>query len=142
MDQIDSTVRPLAHIALGDYEKHLFVKVVNNGAGPMIVKSITINDSPKPINIALLEALPKDIHWRHFTADCAGRSVPAGGQLVLIDLHPSAYTGVNAAAEFAAARELVRCALGNITVRVKCTDMYHNNQPAAERKLDWFHRPK
>ena len=34
-DQIDSTVRPLANIMVGDYEDHVFVEVVNNGTGPM-----------------------------------------------------------------------------------------------------------
>jgi hypothetical protein len=93
MDQIDSdkelardTVRPLANIMVGDYKNHVFVEVVNNGTGPMIIKSITINNSPQPLDIALWEVLPKGIYWRHFTADCADRSVPAGGKLVLVDL--------------------------------------------------------
>jgi hypothetical protein len=139
MDQIDSAVRPLANIGVGDYENHVFVEVVNNGTGPMIIKSITINDSPQPLHIALWEVLPEGIRWRHFTGDCADRSVPAGGKIVLVDLSSRTYTGVNAG-KFAAARELVRQALGNITVRVKYTDMYNRNQPAAERTLDWFHR--
>jgi hypothetical protein len=138
-DQIDSTVRPLANIIVGDYDNHVFVAVVNNGAGPMIVKSIMISNSPQPLNIALSEALPKGIHWRHITTDGAGRSVPAGGKLVLVDLHSSIYTGAYAG-KFAAERDLVRRALGNITVRVKYTDMYNKNQSAAERKLDLFHR--
>jgi hypothetical protein len=141
MDQIDSTVRPLANIIVGDYENHVYVQVVNNGAGPLIIKSISINNSPQPLDIAMREVLPKGILWRHFTFDCAGRSVPAGGKLVLVDLYSGTYTGVNEG-KFAAARELVRRALGNITVRVKYTDMYHKDQPAAERTLDWFHRAK
>jgi hypothetical protein len=139
-DQIDSTIRPLANIMVGDYEKHVFVKVVNNGAGSMIIKSITINNSPQPLNIALSEALPKDIRWRHFTSGYAVRSVPAGREFVLVDLHSSTYTGVNAG-KFAGDRDLVRRELGNITVRVEYTDMYNKNQPASERTLDLFHQP-
>ena len=107
----------------------------------MIVKSITINNSPQPLHIALWEVLPKGILWTHFTSDWAHRSVPAGGELVIVDLSSHIYTGINEG-KFAAARDLVRRALGNITVRVKYTDMYDKNQYAAERKLDWFHRPK
>jgi hypothetical protein len=139
MDQIDSAVRPLANIRVGDYENHVFVEVVNNGTGPMIIKSITINNSPQPLHIALWEVLPEGIRWRHFTGDCADLSVPAGGKIVLVDLSSRTYTGVDEG-KFAAARELVRQALGNITVRVKYTDMYNKNQSAAERTLDWFHR--
>jgi hypothetical protein len=133
-------VRPLASIMVGDYKNHVFVEVVNNGMGPMIIKSITINNSPQPLDIALLEVLPKGIYWRHFTSDCTDRSVRAGGKVLLLDLHSSTYRGVNAS--FVADRDLVRHALGNITVRVKYTDMYNENQPIAERTLDWFHRAK
>jgi hypothetical protein len=137
-DQIDSTVRPLPNIMAGNYQDHVYVDVVNNGAGPMIIKSITINDSPKPTHIALSEALPNGIHWRHIiTSDCAGRSVPAGGKLRLVDLssRTRAYTGVNEE-KFASDRNLVGQALSNITVRVKYTDMYHKNPDATGRKLD------
>jgi hypothetical protein len=140
MAQIDSTVRPLANIMAGDYQDHVYVEVVNNGAGPMIIKSITINDSPQPTHIALSEALPNDIHWRHIiTSNCAGRSVPAGGKLRLVDLSSRNYTGVNKE-KFASDRDRVRQALGNITVRVEYTDMYHKNPAATERTLDLFHR--
>ena len=102
----------------------------------MIIKSITINDSPKPAHIALSEALPKGIHWRHIiTSDCSGRSVPAGGKLRLVDLSSRNYTGVNKE-KFGSDRDLVRQALSNITVRVKYTDMYHKNPDATKRPLD------
>ena len=144
MDQIESdkelarnTVRPLAYIAVGDYENQIFVKVVNNGPGPMIIKSITINNMPQP----LIEVMPGlgDVRWTHFVKDCANRGVRAGGEVVLINLSSKSNRHV-CARRFAEARDLVRSALGKITVRVEYTDIYNTNQPAAERKLDWFHR--
>jgi len=36
------SVRPLAYIMFGDWEDEIFVKVVNNGTGPMIIESITV----------------------------------------------------------------------------------------------------
>jgi hypothetical protein len=133
------TVRPLAYIMVGDYDDRVYVKVANNGTGPMIIKSITVNDKPRPLYQALSDILPEGIYWTNYTADYADRSVRAGGQVVLVDLDSGSNTHVSPE-KFGEARDLVRRALGNITVRVKYTDIYNKNQPIAERKLDWFHR--
>jgi hypothetical protein len=144
-DQIESdkelardNLRPLAYIGVGDYEGRVFVKVVNNGTGPMIIKSITVNGETKPLYDALPNPEHWGVHWRHFVADTADRSVPAGGELVLVHLFWASKEKVSEA--FAQAREAIRAALGAITVRVEYTDIYNRNQPPAERELKWFHR--
>jgi hypothetical protein len=145
MDQIESdkelardAIRPLAYIMVGDYENQIFVKVVNNGTGPMIIKSITVNDRAQPL-IDAMPALPDGIHWTNFVEDTENRSVPAGGELVLIDFSSQSD---EESREFADARELVRRALGDLTVCVEYTDIYNKNQPVAARRLNWFHRVK
>jgi hypothetical protein len=146
MDQIESdkelardAVRPLAYIMVGDYENQVFVKVVNNGTGPMIIKSIMVNDKPQPL-IDAMPDLPDGIQWANFVEDTGNRSVSAGGELVLIEL--SSPSNEDVSPEFANARDLVRRALGDLTVCVRYTDIYDKNQPAAERWLNWFHRVK
>jgi hypothetical protein len=133
MDQIESdkelardAVRPLAYVMVGDYEERLFVKVANNGTGPMIIKSIIVNNSPQP----LIDAMPDlgDVNWTNFVEDSVNRSVPAGGEIVLVDLASDSNPNVSPR-RFAEARDLVRDALGNITVRVVYTDIYNKNQP-------------
>jgi hypothetical protein len=147
MDQIESdkelardNLRPLAYIGVGDYQNRLFVKVVNNGTGPMIIKSITIDGAPEPLYKDLPNPERWGVYWRHFVDDTAGRSVPAGGQLVLVDLYWGSKEKVSEA--FDQAREAIRRVLGAITVRVEYTDIYNRNQPPAERNLEWFHRPR
>jgi hypothetical protein len=105
----------------------------------MIIKSITVNNSAQP----LIDAMPDlgDVNWTNFVEDCVNRSVAAGGEVFLVDLTSDSNPDVSAR-QFAEARDLVRDALGNITVRVEYTDIYNKNQPAGERKLDWFHRTK
>jgi hypothetical protein len=144
MDQIASdkemardTVRPLAYIEVGNYENWIFVKVVNNGTGPMIIKSITVNGSPEPLYKALPNPASWGVYWRHYVEDIVDRSVRAGGELVLVDL---IYNKKVSEEQFANARDAIRSELGGITLRVEYTDIYNENQPPAERDLKWFRR--
>jgi hypothetical protein len=145
MDQIESdkelardNLRPLAYIGVGDYEDRIFVNVVNNGTGPMIIKSITVNGAPEPLYKALPNPELWNVYWRHFVEDTANRSIPAGGKLVLVHLYWARNEKVSEA--FAKARDEIRLALGKITLRVEYTDIYSRDQPPAERDLKWFHR--
>jgi hypothetical protein len=136
------TVRPLAYIEAGDYGNWVFVKVANNGTGPMIIKSIMVDGERK----ALYEALPDPerwgVYWRHVLVwHTTDRSVPAGGGLMLVDLSRATNKKVSKEA-FDEARDAIRSALGAITVRVEYTDIYNKNQRPEERKLELFHRQR
>jgi hypothetical protein len=133
------TVRPLAYVTLGDYEDQLFVKVRNNGTGPMIVNSIKIigaSAPSQPLIVAMPKLLPK-VFWTNFVEDCAGRSVPVGDELVLLHLSSSSSTSQG---QFAISRDKVREALGELKVIVTYTDIYGTSLPRAERSLKFFHR--
>jgi hypothetical protein len=131
------TVRPLAYIQVGDYTHRVFVKVVNNGTGPMIIKSIANNDQAQPLYKML--PLPYGVYWTHYVSDTSNRSVPAGGEIVLVDLSSKSNEHVSKE-QFAHARERARSMLADITVRVDYTDIYNRSQPPVERKLSWFRR--
>jgi hypothetical protein len=131
------TVRPLAYIGVGDYENWVFVKVVNNGTGPMIIKSITVNGKPEPLYKALPDPSTWGVYWRHFVEETADRSVRAGGELVLVELLKNKKVSEE---QFAIARDAIRSALAGITVRVEYTNIYNENQPLAVRELKWFRR--
>lgn len=133
------SVRPLAYVTLGDYEDRLYVIVRNNGTGPLIVRSITIigaKNPSQPLFTAMPALLPK-VSWTNFVEDCTGRSVPAGGELVLLDLSlgSSASQG-----QFAISRDVVRRALGVLQVSVTYTDIYGTRLPSSQRNLNFFHR--
>jgi hypothetical protein len=133
------TVRPLAYVTFGDYEDQLFVKVRNNGTGPMIVKSIKIVGAPNPslpLIVAMPELLP-NVNWTNFVEDCAGRSVPPGDELVLLDLSSESSLSNE---HFEVSRDKVREALGKLQVLVTYTDIYGTSLPSAKRSLDFFHR--
>lgn len=133
------SVRPLAYVTLGDYQNQLFVKLRNNGTGPLVIKNITVvgaDDPTQPLIAAMPALLPK-VSWTNFVEDCSGRSVPAGGELVLLDLSAdsSASSG-----QFELSRDRVRLALGKLEVRAEYTDIYGSTLPVAKRSLKFFHR--
>lgn len=133
------SVRPLAYVTLGDYEDRLFVKIKNNGTGPMIIKSILVVGAANPADPLILSMprlLPK-VSWTNFVEDCVGRSVPAGDELALLDLSSGSSSSVG---QFEISRDKVREALGKLQVHVIYTDIYGNELPKAERSMKFFHR--
>ena len=81
--------------------------------------------------------LPLKVEWTSFVEDITDRSVPSGGEIFLIDLDEGSSAS---RANFTLAREMVRLALGTLTVKVEYTDVYDHPLPTSVRKLDWFHR--
>jgi hypothetical protein len=140
------SVRPLANIAFGDYENDLWVKLVNNGTGPMVIKSITAIGAANPSEplINAMPDLPRNdlVTWRHYiAADTTGRSIRAGGgQLGLLRLSRDNRKEALALRElFALSRDTIRAALGPLRLRVEYTDIYEKKF-VTERSLDYFLR--
>ena len=148
MDQIESekelarnAVRPLANVPLGDYESSVFIKLTNNGMGPMIIKSVRITNAPDPSR-PLIDAMPKlqrGVWWTRFIRDVVGRSILPGGEIVLLELSSKSS---NSKDQFALSRDQVRQALGKLEVHVEYTDIYGSTLPIVTRSLQFFHRAK
>src|SRR5215831_9348086 len=51
------SVRPLLNIVFGNYETNLFVSLVNNGTGPMVIKSTKVIGAANPSE-PLIKAMP------------------------------------------------------------------------------------
>jgi hypothetical protein len=140
------SVTPLVNINFGDYENDLSVSLVNNGTGPMVIKSITVigaADPTKPL-IDAMPDLPRDdlVGWNHYVgSDCTGRSIRAGGgKIVLLRLHH--IKGEETLKKlFALSRDKMRAALGPLKLRVEYTDIYEKRF-VTERSLDYFLRNK
>lgn len=133
------SVRPLAYVALGDYEGQLFVKIWNNGTGPMIIKSITVAGSPQPL-LPLIRSMPKllpNVDWTNFVEDFSGRSIPVSSSLELLNL---SCDSSSCSEQFTLSRDEVRVALGKLTILVEYTDIYETKLPICSRSLEFFHR--
>jgi hypothetical protein len=136
------SVRPLLNITFGNYETNLFVSLVNNGTGPLILKSIKVigaADPAKPLIDAMPDLPPDDlVALRYFASDPNGLSIRAdGGEIILLRLR---YIGEKEFQNrFNTPRDKIRTALGPLTLRVEYTDIYEK-QFVTERSLDRFLR--
>ena len=82
------SVRPLPYITVGDYENSIYVKIRNNGTGPLIVKRLTVPGAAnpdQPLFSNMPDLLPS-FAWTNFTGASEGRSIAVGGEMVLLEL--------------------------------------------------------
>lgn len=133
------SVRPLCYVTLGDYEHRLFVKLRNNGTGPLLLESVRIKgaeDEMAPL-IRAMPDLPPNCDWVDFVEDIEGRSISPGDELMLLELSAENCDPTEA---FPQPRDLIRKQLGKLEVHVHYTDIYGSSLPEAVRSLIWFHR--
>jgi hypothetical protein len=131
------SVRPLPYITVGDYENAIYVKIRNNGTGPLIVKSLLVpgaEDPSAPLVTNMPNLLP-GVAWTNFVGATEGRSIPVAGEMVLLEL-----SDPNLGGRFQLSRDKVRQALGDLSLTLDYTDIYGNKLPRCSRDLKWFHR--
>lgn len=131
------SVRPIAFLSLGDYEDSVYVKLQNNGTGPLIIKRLVVVGAQDP-NAPLIDAMPQLLPkatWSGFVGSIEDRSITPGGELKLIDLSSTSPNG-----HFLLSRDQVREALGKLELVVEFTDIYGSKLPRYSRSLKWFHR--
>lgn len=133
------SLSPLPFTAVADYEDRIWVKVVNNGTGPLIVLSTEVYGAGKSTAslIEQMPPLPSDLYWTSFTSGMKGRSIPQNGELYFIDLKIDPSNP-----KYIKFRDACRNKLAALTVKVEFTDVYGNRFDPAIRKLDWFARQK
>jgi hypothetical protein len=131
------SVRPLPYITVGDYEDKIYVKIRNNGTGPLIVKKLEVVGASKPSESLVnnMPSLRPGIYWTNFSGPNEGRSIPVGGEMMLLEL-----SDPHLSEEFLLSRDEVRAALGRLSLTLDYTDIYSNKLPPCSRDLKWFHR--
>lgn len=131
------SITPLPEITVADYENSLRVKIRNNGSGPMIIKSISIDNgnSEKDSLIEWMPRLPNNRSWNAFSHSLKQRTLLAGNEIKLLEL-----TEFENERSFSECRDQVRKALSSLKVHVFYTDVYGSNFPTHTKSLDWFGR--
>jgi hypothetical protein len=130
------SVRPLPYISCADYEDLLWVKMRNDGVGPLLVRNILFTKEEGPGEFAnlvqYLPPLPDGLHWSKLSKDYV-RTVPVGSDLPLIEV--SIDPANPAHVKF---REACRKSLSQIEIAVDYTDMHGSSFEPVSRDLDWF----
>ena len=130
------SVLPIGNLSLGDYENQIFVRLRNDGVGPMIIDNISVQqiETGKEIGSALIDLMPKGLAWTTFVKDISGRAFAASKDIDLI-----LFEGDPNKPQFIDARQRVREALSKLRVKVHYHSIY-GDEMVAERPLDWFGR--
>jgi len=136
------SVKPIGRIRIADFESKIYAKIENSGIGPMILKGLTVYNGEKT-NKSIIDAIPKELKerilWTNFTSNYEDRAIPVNGSLDLIVWTiNSTYDDIPNQIEID--REELRLALKNLTVKIKYTDIYEENNFVEEQKFDWFGR--
>lgn len=131
------SVRPIPMVSVADYENRLTVKLCNNGTGPLIVTGLSVRNGSvsKEALIYWMPPLPDGQDWATYVGPVTKRSIPATGEITLIEL-----AGDEKDKLFATGRDAVRTALGPLTVVIQFTDVYGSRFEAHEKSLRWFSR--
>lgn len=129
------TLMPIGSLSLGDYEQEAFVRLRNDGAGPMILNEISVYRAGEAdkIGSALIDFMPKGLDWITFVKDISGRAFAPGKEIDLIAI------GEESDPHFSDVHRSVREALSTLSVKVEYESVYGDKQ-SVQRSLDWFGR--
>ena len=131
------SVKPIPFLVLADYENRLLVKLLNNGSGPLIVKTTGVqgNDKFTESLIAQMPPLPKNLFWSTFTSGMKDRSLLPGAELFFVELVGNPDDPI-----FHQFRDQCRQAMSKLSISITYTDIYDGKFPPYNRALDWFAR--
>jgi hypothetical protein len=128
------TLLPIGSLSLGDYENSIFVRLRNDGAGPMIVDGVAVFRGEEKVASALIDLMPPGLSWTTFVRDISGRAFTPGKEIDLISIE-----GDENDSEFVETRRRVREALSSLSARVYYQSVY-GDRKYVQRSLDWFGR--
>jgi hypothetical protein len=133
----EMSIVPIGDIKVGDYEEDIYVSIVNNGIGPLLLQDVFVNDGKKTEKsiIILLPPAFKDTEWADFIGEVTLWALRPGDQVFL--LRKKFTSNSSASTE---ERDRLRKFLMSLTVRITYTDIYQKKSYTSERKLEWFGR--
>lgn len=124
-----NSVRPISAIKVNDYENHISVRIDNVGTGPLLIKRLVLKNDVQESS-TLISMMPEiDQLWTTFTEAIDGWTIPVGGKIILLELHPQSDNVKN----------LIRRELSQITIFLEYTDVYATKF-YDKRALDFFGR--
>jgi hypothetical protein len=137
------SILPIGDISLGDYENNIFVRIDNNGIGPMIIKELKVfNLEVSGYNIIDLipEEINQNITWTDFVSKVKNTAINPGNPLYLIHKEFTDNLIQNDVLLDIENRKELRECLSTFTVELTYTDVYSKNNYVITRNLDWFGR--
>ena len=133
------TLKPIPFVSLADYEDMIRVKFTNDGAGPFIIKRVSVclgNDSKNDL-ISWMDSPPEGIFWSSFTSLFQERALLPNNDIILLELN-----GDSGDRNFIKFRDDCRRKMSRLRIILEYTDIYNCKFKPYHRSLDWFARDK
>lgn len=130
------SVTPIANFSLSNYENDVAVQIINQGTGPLIVRSLTVtqpNGPPAKNIISLMPDLPDKLDWVTFFENTENFAITPTNSITLIQL-----SGDETDEEFCAARDMVRRRLSELQMTLEYQDIYGRLMPQNTKDMKWF----
>ncbi|GAB3995686.1 hypothetical protein GCM10028807_36490 [Spirosoma daeguense] len=129
----EKSLKPLAQIDFRDRQDHLYVRISNNGVGPMIIDRLCfIKDGKLYVTIEECLELAKRSYSRLDSNESVRKVILPNSSLVIFETRFEEHEGE-------AAINHARQQLAPITLKVQFHDIY-DNKMTIERDFHWFAR--
>lgn len=138
-------VKPIGNIVVGDYENKIFIRIDNDGIGPLIIKKLTVKNQERTKD-TIIDIIPaeisKRIQWSDFATSLEKKAIPAGQKLnILVWEINDTYKHLGQE-KIIKDRTDLRDVLKDITMTLDYTDVYEVKKYQIEQSLNWFGRHK
>jgi hypothetical protein len=133
------SLKPILYLSPFDYENSLKILLANNGVGPAIITNIQVEKNQHEIKPSIIEWLPEKLpngmNYKEYLTESNNITLNAGNKGVMLELY------LNPEVEKERTeREKIRGILRQLTVKIEYSDIYENQMPIYEKKLDLFGR--
>jgi hypothetical protein len=130
----EKSITPLGQILLGDHDGKIFVRIANNGIGPLIIDRISfIKDQKHYSNIEDCLTLDPKSYLHDIALDDSLKKVVLQGSY--LEVFSTSFEEHDGEID----RENVRKQLSDLSIKADCRDIY-NNKIIIKRDFKWFAR--
>lgn len=137
------SVKPIGQITIGDYEEEIYVRIDNNGVGPLIISKFEAAYLTL-VKSNLIELIPEDlnqkIEWSSFVQEIEKKVIPSGERMILLK---AKHGGDKDASKITVHDQYwseLRRVLADITIKINYTDIYDSKPEEITRNLTFFNR--
>ena len=130
------SVKPVVHIARGDYTNKIFVRLKNYGGGPLFIEKFQATNENGVYSklIDIFGHAGSRVKWNTFSDGIDGRVLAPYKEITLIEW------SFHGGAEQSELIDKVRSCLATTTLTVKYKCLYDQSHPIHQESLKWFGR--
>lgn len=138
------SVKPIGEIRLGDFKNKIYIRFINNGNGPLIIKKVYVNNNLLKKNEGFIDKLTKEtrskITWTSYTSDYKNRSISPNQDLTLLRWSIKQTKNREENKNLRSDQIAIRNELSKIHLKIIYTDIYGSKKFKKQKTFDWFNQ--